>query len=81
MQGDSSMLKRNSSTLQTLIVGLSFSGKLCLHIEIFIWLRDKEFRIKTTFPPETNRKTEMKEIGEEIKDLNEFEFCVSFLRF
>ena len=38
---------------------------------------DWEFYIKTKFPLEENSKIERKEVGEEIKELNECENCVN----
>ena len=60
---------------RTLLVGPSFSGKTYLMIKILSRISDRDNYIITKSPPEqyTNSKIKIKEIGGEIKPLNEYE--------
>ena len=61
------------------IVGLSVSGKNCLLLNFHLRMNDWEIYIKTKIPPEENSQIERKEVGEEIKELNECENLLMFL--
>ena len=60
---------------RTLLVGPSFSGKTYLMLKILSRISDRDIYIITKSPPEqyTNSKIKIKEIGDEIKPLNEYE--------
>ena len=60
---------------RTLLVGPSFSGKTYLMLKILSRISDRDIYIITKSPPEqyTNSKIKIKEIGDEIKSLNEYE--------
>ena len=60
---------------RTLLVGPSFSGKTYLMLKILSRMLDRDIYIITKSPPEqyTNSKIKSKEIGDEIKPLNEYE--------
>ena len=55
-----------------------FSGKSCLGLKIFWWKPDWDTYISIKFPPEQflNSKNKIKEIGEEIRPLNELENAI-----
>ena len=59
---------------RTLLVGPSFSGKTYLMLKILSRIADRDIYIITKSPPEqyTNSKIKIKEIGDEIKPLNEY---------
>ena len=60
---------------RTLLVDPSFSGKTYLMLKILSRMPDRDICIITKSPPEqyTNSKIKIKEIGNEIKPLNEYE--------
>ena len=60
---------------RTLFVGSSFSGKTYLMLKILSRMIDRDIYIITKSPPEqyTNSEIKIKEIGDEIKHLNEYE--------
>ena len=60
---------------RTLLVGPSFPGKTYLMLKILPRISDRDIYIITKSPPEqyTNSKIKFKEIGDEIKPLNEYE--------
>ena len=60
---------------RTLLVGPSFSGKTYLMIKILSRIPNRDICIITKSPPEqyTNSEIKIKEIGDEIKPLNEYE--------
>ena len=60
---------------RTLLVGPSFSGKTYLMLKILSRIPDRDIYIITKSPPEQyiNSKIKIKEIGDEIKPLNEYE--------
>ena len=57
------------------MVGPSFSGKTYLMLKILSRISDRDIYIITKSPPEqySNSKNKIKEIGDEIKPLNEYE--------
>ena len=57
--------------------GPSFSGKTYLMLKILSRIPDRDIHIITKSPPEqyTNSKIKIKEIGDEIKTLNEYKKC------
>ena len=63
----------NNNNNRTLLVGPSFSGKTYLMLKILSRMIDRDIYIITKSPPEqyTNSKIKIKEIGDEIKPLNE----------
>ena len=65
----------NNNNNRTLLVGPSFSGKTYLMLKILSRIPDRDIYIITKSPPEqyTNSKIKIKEIGDEIKPLNEYE--------
>ena len=65
----------NNNNNRTLLVGPSFSGKTYLMLKILSRISDRDIYIITKSPPEqyTNSKINIKEIGDEIKPLNEYE--------
>ena len=60
---------------RTLLVGPSFSGKTYLMLKILSRISDRDIFIITKSPPEqyTNSKIKIKEIGDEIRPLNQYE--------
>ena len=62
---------------RTLLVGPSFSGKTYLVLKILSRILNRDIYIITKSPPEkySNSKIKTKEIGDEIKPLNEYENC------
>ena len=64
-----------SNNNRTLLVGPSFSGKTYLMLKTLSGIPDRDIYIITKSPPEqyTNSKIKIKEIGDEIKHLNEYE--------
>ena len=60
---------------RTLLVGPSFSGKTYLMLKILSRIPERDIYIITKSPPEqySNSKIKTKEIGDEIKPLNEYE--------
>ena len=62
----------------TLLVGQSFSGKTYLMLKVLSRKLDQDFCIITKHLPEqcSNSKIQIKETGEEIKPLNEYEIAV-----
>ena len=65
----------NNNNNRTLLVGPSFSGKTYLMLKILSRIPDRDNYIITKSNPEqyTNSKIKTKEIGDEIKPLNEYE--------
>ena len=65
----------NNNNNRTLLVGPYFSGKTYLMLKILSRIPDRDIYIITKSPPEqyTNSKIKIKEIGDEIKPLNEYE--------
>ena len=65
----------NNKNNRTLLVGPSFSGKTYLMLKILSRMPDRDIYIITKSPPEqyTNSKIKIKEIGDEIRPLNEYE--------
>ena len=64
----------NISNNRTLLVGPPFSGKTYLMLKILSRMPDRDNYIITKSPPEqyTNSKIKIKEIGDEIKPLNDY---------
>ena len=62
----------------TLLVGPSFSGKTYLLLKILSRMSKRDIYIITKSPPEqfSNSKIKIKEIGEDIKPLNEYENAI-----
>ena len=65
----------NNNNNRTLLVGPCFSGKTYLMLKILSRMIDRDVYIITKSHPEqyTNSKIKIKEIGHEIKPLNEYE--------
>ena len=65
----------NNNNNRTLLVGPSFSGKTYLMLKILSRITNRDIYIITKSPPEqyTNSKIKIKEIGDEIKTLSEYE--------
>ena len=65
----------NNNNIRTLLVGSSFSGKTYLMLKILSRMIDRDIYIITKSPPEqyTNSKIKIRDIGDEIKPLNEYE--------
>ena len=65
----------NNNNNRSLLVGPSFSGKTYLILKILSRIPDRDIYIITKSPPEqyTNSKIKIKEIGDEIRPLNEYE--------
>ena len=65
----------NNFNNRTLLVGSAFSGKTNLMLKILSGKIDQDIYIITKSPPEqyTNSKIKIKEIGDKIKPLNEYE--------
>ena len=63
----------NNDNNRTLLVGPSFSGKTYLMLKILSRMPERDIYIITKSPPEqySNSKIKIKEIGDEIKPLNE----------
>ena len=63
---------------RTLLVGPSFSGKTYLMLKILSRLPDRDTYIITRSLPEqySNSKIKIKEISDEIKPLNEYEYGI-----
>ena len=66
---------KNNYNNRTLLVGPSFSGKTYLMLKILSRIPDRDIYIITKSPTEqyNNSKIKIKEIGDEIKPLNEYE--------
>ena len=66
----------NNKNNRTLLVGPSFSGKTYLMLKTLSRIPDRDFYIITKSPPEqyTNSKIKIKQISDEIKPLNEYEY-------
>ena len=60
---------------RTILVGHSFLGKTCFTLKIFSRIPNRDIYIITKSPPEqySSSQIKIKEIGEEIKPLNEYE--------
>ena len=67
--------ENNNKNNQTLLVGSSFSGKTYLMLKIPSRMSDRDIYIITKSPPEqyTNSEIKIKELGDKIKPLNEYE--------
>ena len=63
---------------RTLLVGRSFSGKTYLMLKTVSRMPDQDIYIINKSPPEQylNSETKFKEIGDEIKPLNEYENAI-----
>ena len=68
-------LENDNNNNRTLLVGPSFSGKTYLMLKVLSRIPYRDIYIITKSPPEqyTNSKIKIKEIGGEIKPLNEYE--------
>ena len=74
---DTLNIKNNDRTLS---VGPSFSGNAYLMLKILSRIPNQDICIITKSPPEeySQTKIKIKEIGEEIKAINEYEKAVKF---
>ena len=65
----------NNNNNRILLVGPSFSGKTYLMLKILSRISDRDIYIITKSPPDqySNSKIKIKEIGDEIKPVNEYE--------
>ena len=72
---DQQPIIENGNNNRTFLVGPSFSGKTYLMLKILSRMIDRDIYIITKSPPEqyTNSKFKTKEIGDEIRPLNEYE--------
>ena len=68
----------NNNNKRTLLVGPSFSGITYLMLKTLSRVPDRDIYINTKSPPEqyTNSKIKIKEISDENKPLNEYEYGI-----
>ena len=68
-------VNKNNNKNRTLLAGPSFSGKTCLLLKFLSRIPNGDIFIITKSPPKqySNSKIKFREIGEEMKPLNEYE--------